>query len=196
MNKKQIRLTYRILFSSLILLILSSLSFYWFKLAGFSLMITGSIEFLTFLFFAISVITLVIRLVRHAVWRNRKNYLLLIYSLFFLAGYFSSTFVINVEQFLSPVKYRACYEGTMNTSRLVFRKDGTFEDYNIGFFAYARSITGTWTQKSDTLELIYDDKKLDMLGEKLLIKHDTIYSIRADTISSSWYYMGDCKGLN
>ncbi|MBO6558815.1 MAG: lipocalin family protein, partial [Pseudomonadales bacterium] len=92
--------------------------------------------------------------------------------------------------------YRACYEGTMNTSYLSFRKDGTFDDYNIGFFAYARYINGTWTQKGDTLELKYSEEKLDILGDKLVFINGKIFSIKADSLIDTRYYLGFCNGLN
>lgn len=196
MAKNQTRLTFFIVVPSLILFISTNLAFYWIRLAGFSLLITGTIELLAFIVFAISTINLLIKLIRFIEWRNTRGYTLLVYSIVFLLGYFSSIFIIDSEKFLSSVEYRACYEGTMNTSRLVFREDGTFEDINIGFFAHVRYINGTWVQKNDTLELKYENDRLEMLGDNIVFKNDKIYTVKEDSLIDSWYYSGLCKGLN
>ena len=102
----------------------------------------------------------------------------------------------NENTFQSPVKMRACYEGTMNSSHLYFRESGSFEDFNIGWFAFVHYSKGTWIQHGDTLLLHFEGEKPKPLGEKIIIKDDYLYKLEADTLQPTYYYMGNCKGLN
>jgi hypothetical protein len=100
---------------------------------------------------------------------------------------------VNENTFRSPVKIRACYQGTMNTSRLYLRENGNFEDFNIGFFAYVHYYSGTWKQSGDTLMLSFKNKEPHYLGEKLIIKNELLYKIQGDTLSATYYYLGECR---
>jgi hypothetical protein len=91
---------------------------------------------------------------------------------------------------------RACYEGTMNTSHLYFRENGSFEDFNIGWFAFVHYSNGTWKQDGDTLFLNFKGEKSRLLGEKIIIKDDILYKIQRDTLIPTHYFFGYCKGLN
>ncbi len=97
---------------------------------------------------------------------------------------------MNENTFQSPVKIKARYEGTMNTSRLFLRENGTFEDFNIGWFAYVHYYEGTWKQNKDTFYLQFKyNQKPNLLDNVLIIKGDNIYKIQADTIVPTYYYI-------
>jgi hypothetical protein len=104
--------------------------------------------------------------------------------------------LVDEETLQSKIKIRACYEGTVNTSRLFLRENGKFEDFNIGFFALVRYTNGTWNQTADTIFLKYKKEKPKNLYDTLVIKDETIYAIQNDSLVYSYYYLGECKGLN
>ena len=125
-----------------------------------------------------------------------KNYLTIVLTIFVLAALNVRQLRANENTLQSPVTIRACYEGTMNTSHLYFRKNRTFEDFNIGWFAYVHYRKGTWSQDGDTLFLDFDGEKPRLLDNKIIIKGDNLYKKQADTLVPTYYYLGYCKGLN
>ncbi len=84
----------------------------------------------------------------------------------------------------------------MNSSRLFLRENGTFEDFNIGWFGVVYHIKGKWSQDNDTIYLQFDGDKSALLDEKNIIKDGRLYKIKSDTLITTHYYLGDCKGLN
>jgi len=139
---------------------------------------------------------LTFRIFKKVEWRNLKNYLTISLVVLVLIALNFRQLRANENTFQSPVKMRACYEGTMNTSRLYFRENGTFEDFNIGWFAHVHYRNGTWSKHGDTLHLNFKGKKTKPLDSVLIIKGNNIFKFREDTLAPTLYYMGYCKGLH
>ena len=196
MDRKQKRLRLTIIISSIILWLTANLYYFWIKVAGGVFLITGSIEIVCFLTVITATIVLVYKTIRHSEWKMVKNYLTIGVAVFVLTALNIRQLRVNENTFQSPVKMRACYEGTMNTSHLYFRKNGSFEDFNIDWFALVHYSSGTWVQHADTLLLHFDGEKPRPLGEKIIIKDGYLHKLEADTLQPTYYYMGYCKGLN
>ena len=43
---------------------------------------------------------------------------------------------LYADNYLSKIKYRGCYEGTINTGTIYFRESGEFEYRHVGFFGF------------------------------------------------------------
>ena len=196
MNRKQKRLRLTIIISAVILWLTANLYYFWVKVAGAVFLVTGLIEIACFITVIVATIILAVRVIRLKDWRNLNNYMTLGLTILVLTVLNFGILRANENTFQSPVKMRACYEGTMNTSRLYFRENGTFEDFNIGWFAFVHYRHGTWTQNGDTLKLDFDGETSNLLDEKIIIKDDNLFKIQADTLVSTYYYLGYCKGLN
>jgi hypothetical protein len=196
MDKSQKRLRLTVIIAAVILWLSTNLYYFWIKVAGGVFLVTGLIELTCFLTLIIATIILTIRTIRRSDWRNLKNFLTLGLTVLVLTALNIHPILVNENTFQSPVKMRACYEGTMNTSHIYFRENGTFEDFNIGWFAFVHYSKGNWTQKGDTLLLDFEGEKPILLGEKIIIKEENLYRQQADTLAPTYYYMGYCKGLN
>lgn len=105
---------------------------------------------------------------------------------------------LYVHHYLSKIKYRGCYEGTMNTGTIYFRESGTFEYRHVGFFGFTTFEKGTWTQSGDTLKINYTNKTPEFVGDKLLLTEYEFINISNDSIDNNktGFYRGLCKGLN
>lgn len=196
MDKKSRILRRAIIISTIILWLTINLYYFWVKVAGGIFLATGIIVIICILIVVVATIIMVIKIISKPNYRNLKNYLTIGFPVLVFI-------VLNIKQlragentFQSPVVIRACYEGTMNTSRLYFRKNGTFEDFNIGLFAFIHYCGGTWEQNGDTLILDFHGEKPKLLEEKIVIKNKSLYTIQADTLAPIFYYIGYCKGLN
>lgn len=196
MDTKAKKLRVSVAVSSIILWLAANLYYFWVKIVGAVFLLTGIIELVLFLIISIGSLSLFVGIIRFPSFRILENYLTICLSIFVIGSLYFGVFRFNENTFQSPVKIRACYEGTMNTSHLYFREDGTFEDFNIGFFAHVYYIKGTWTQAGDTLELDFEGEKPRLMGERLLIKENYLYSIEEDTLAPTFYYLGHCRGLN
>lgn len=135
-------------------------------------------------------------MIRDADWRKISNFLtvLAIPTAFILSSI--DTLAADENTFQSEIKIRACYEGTMSTSRLYFRENGEFEDFNVGFFAHVNYVSGTWKIHADTIHLTIKSGQHNLLKDKMIIKDNYLYSVEQDTIKPTFYYLGQCKGLN
>jgi hypothetical protein len=135
-------------------------------------------------------------MIRDSAWRKVSNFLtvLAIPIAVIISGF--DTLTADENTFQSDVKIRACYEGTMNTSRLYFRENGEFEDFNIGFFAHVNYVSGTWKMDADTILLTIKSGQHNLLKDKMIIKDNFLYTVEPDTIKPTFYYLGQCKGLN
>ncbi|MEZ0452819.1 hypothetical protein ACR78Z_05455 [Sphingobacterium thalpophilum] len=106
--------------------------------------------------------------------RNQKNlsskfYLpTIICSITILYTLFSP-YRLDSEKLESDVEFRICYEGTQNQAYILFRKDKTFELHWTGAFGYNEWRTGKWQSAGNVLALEYNGKKVEQLGEAILI---------------------------
>lgn len=113
-----------------------------------------------------------------------------------IASTFFNRFSANENTLQSKVILRACYEGTLNTSRLFFRENGTFEDFNLGFLGHVNYSSGQYEMKNDTLYLTITTGESNLLGSTLLLHKNSLLVVEADSLRDSRYYLGHCKGLN
>lgn len=182
---------------SLFVFYLPKFYFFLIKLGGFILFIVGTIELAAFVSLVITVLIMVKRMIDDLNWRNIRNYtILLLIPVFWIL---SNSRILRVDENMwqSKVKLKACYEGTMSTSRLLVRENGTFEDFNIGFFAYVHYGSGSWQAQNDTIYLRYDTPiRSRLLADTLYIKNNLLYKVHGDSLIYTSYYLGDCKGLN
>lgn len=105
---------------------------------------------------------------------------------------------MSPEYYLSKVVYRGCYEGTMNTGRIVFRESGDFEYSHVGFFGATTFKKGSWTRKADTLLITSEDIIPEFVGDTLILTEDRFVRVTSDTnlLKKPGFYRGYCKGLN
>tara|TARA_R110000851_G_scaffold166827_1_gene312215 strand:- start:9530 stop:9976 length:447 start_codon:yes stop_codon:yes gene_type:complete len=106
---------------------------------------------------------------------------------------------LNAEFFQSKVKYRGCYEGTMNTGIILFRESGKFEYRHTGFFGITSFYNGTWAQSGDTLTIDYRSEVPEFVGEKMLLTEDWFVKMAPDNpsdIDRLFFYRGFCRGAN
>jgi hypothetical protein len=181
MDRKQRRLRKIIIIPTAVIWIVANLYYLWVKIAGGIFILTGLIELLCFLTVLISLIILLFRLIRKREWRNRKNYITIAFTVLVAILLNVPQLRVNENTLQSPVKIRCCYEGTMNTSQLYLRENGTFERFNIGWFAYVHYSHGTWGQNGDTIYFKFVEEKPHLLSEKMVIKDEYLYRIQADT---------------
>jgi len=193
---KQFRLRLQILLGLLILLLLSNLYYFLVKIGGFIFLIEGLIQLTIFICVTIWTSSLIWRIIRNSEWRTLLNVLtiLAVPLAVIISGF--DTLTADENTFQSDVKIRACYEGTMNTSRLYFRENGEFEDYNIGLFAHVSYVSGTWKMNGDTIRLTIKSGYHNILKDRIIIRDNFLYAIEQDTIKPTFYYIGRCKGLN
>lgn len=199
MEKQENRKIKIAFFFSIVFIALTNTTYYWQKLAGLVFPIVGSI--IAMLFISIS-IKIIIALV--GIFKQRKNLSiklfipLMIYVTAIVEGVFNP-FNINAEKFQSKVLIRACYEGTMNTTTIKFRENKTFEFQAIGWFAISDFWQGTWKSEGDTLYLSFDGLKPSRIGNTLVVKNDSLITIRKDGDGLEnviEFSLGYCKGLN
>jgi hypothetical protein len=116
-------------------------------------------------------------------------------------GYtFFSPYKLDSENLESPVEIRACYEGTQNQATFKFREDKTFELNWTGVFGGNDWWTGKWNKNGDTLFLKWNIKRIEKLGDTLVIKNEYLYPVRYlnDSMKSyrPMFYLGYCRHEN
>ena len=102
------------------------------------------------------------------------------------------------EYHASPIKYRGCYEGTINTGTIYFRESGDFEYRHVGFFGITTFEKGSWIQLGDTLIIEYENEVHEFVGDTLLMTEDWFYEVRNDSLvmKRSSFYRGFCRREN
>ena len=104
------------------------------------------------------------------------------------------------EDYLSPVKFRACYEGTQNQAYILFRNDNSFELHWTGVFFYSKWYSGKWQQKNNIILLKYQTDPVEVLGGSVLMKDGYLVpldnSVEAGFKQYPMFYLGYCKGEN
>ena len=183
--------------SFVILILTKNLYYQCIKIGGNIFLITGLVEIISASLFAIFTFLIFLNLYLYKEWRTKTNVLIAFLPIALLLSLSIGGIKMNENTFQSPVKMKARYEGTMNTSRLFLRENGTFEDFNIGWFAYVHYYEGTWKQNKDTLFLRFKyNQKPNLLDNVLIIKGDNIYKIQADTLVPTYYYFENSGTVN
>ncbi|WP_143525172.1 hypothetical protein [Labilibacter marinus] len=103
---------------------------------------------------------------------------------------------INLEKIYGQVDFRACYEGTQNQATFELRETGKFEIHWTGVFFYDEFFMGEYKKNGDTIFLDFETEIPRDLSDTLIIDGDYIYSLKSDSLISTYFYLGHCKGLN
>lgn len=129
---------------------------------------------------------------------NSKKLISSYLYLFTLILGFISPRWIHASNYLSKIKYRGCYEGTMNTATIYFRESGEFEYKHVGFFGATTFEKGNWTIDGDTISINYENKTPSFIGNKLLITKNNFIRIHNDTLNCEVrkIYRGYCRRKN
>ena len=104
-------------------------------------------------------------------------------------------FKIDLDKVYGPVVFRACYEGTQNQATFKLRDSGKFDIHWTSIFS-STFFTGQYVLKGDTIFMDFDTRVPRMLDDTLIIKDEYLYRSNVDTLTSTFFYLGDCKGLN
>ncbi len=103
---------------------------------------------------------------------------------------------INLDKIYGQVVFRACYEGTQNQATFKLRDTGKFDIHWTGVFFADNYYTGKYSMSGDTIYMDYHTKMPRLLDDTLIIKNDYLCKLQSDTIVSTFFYLGYCKGLN
>jgi len=120
---------------------------------------------------------------------------ILIMTVLLLDGMFNPL-KVNLDKIFGQVVFRACYEGTQNQATFKLRESGKFDIYWTGVFFFDNFYTGEYVKKGDTILLDFNTEIPRNLSDTLVIDGDYIYRLKADTLISTHFYLGYCKGLN
>ena len=191
------RLTVSIILSLTILILLSG-GYYWQQISGLAqpiaIFVILGLSLVVFIKLIISVVT---------VYKSKSflNLKILLPSIIYLTAIilvFTTPKWLFVDNYLSEIVYRGCYEGTMNDATIVFRKSGEFEYRDVGFFAMTIFQKGVWTKNGDTIQISSKHKLPVFIGNKLLMTESKFINISDDMIEKNKnnFYRGYCKGLN
>ena len=112
-----------------------------------------------------------------------------------LADGIYNPFNVNLDNINGEVVFRACREGTVNTTILKLRNNGNFDVYASGFYSFELFI-GTYERRADTIFLKFENRKPKVLDDTLIINNKYLYSIENNKLMPTYFYLGYCKGLN
>jgi len=146
-----------------------------------------------------SIVKIIKEIIRIIKLRNHLTFNIfipiIVLSISLLDGVFNP-FRIDLESIYGQVTFRACYEGTQNQSTFKLRDNGKFDVHSTGVFFSDYYFTGKYSRNGDTIFLSFDNEIPRLLGDTLIIKNEYLYVQKKDTMISSHYYLGYCKGLN
>jgi hypothetical protein len=120
---------------------------------------------------------------------------ILIMTLFLLDGMYNPL-KVNLDKIYGQVVFRACYEGTQNQANFKLRESGKFDIHWTGVFFSDKFYTGDYIKNEDTLLLKFNTEIPRNLDDTLIIKGEFLYRQKADSLISTHFYLGYCKGLN
>jgi hypothetical protein len=103
---------------------------------------------------------------------------------------------VNLDKLYGQVVFRACYEGTQNQATFKLRESGKFDIHWTGVFFSDNFYTGDYIKNGDTLLLNFITEIPRNLDDTLIIKGEYLYRQKADSLFSTHFYLGHCKGLN
>ncbi|MES2797387.1 MAG: hypothetical protein V4683_15555 [Bacteroidota bacterium] len=93
----------------------------------------------------------------------------------------------NNGQLEKEMLFTGCYEGTQSQAIINFRTDSTFDMNITAAFGFDKWWQGWWSQKSDTVKLLYEKEIEEIMGDSFkrtdyeLIpfpkKHNRVFSI-------------------
>ena len=148
-----------------------------------------------FFWLVIKIIIELVRLIKRRKGLKIKLFVpILIMTVFLLDGMYNP-FKIDLDKVYGPVVFRACYEGTQNQATFKLRDSGKFDIHWTSIFS-STFFTGQYVLKGDTIFMDFDTRVPRMLDDTLIIKDEYLYRSNVDTLTSTFFYLGDCKGLN
>ena len=103
---------------------------------------------------------------------------------------------IDLDSIYGKTVFRACYEGTQNQATFKLRDNGKFDIHWTGAFFSDNFYTGKYTLNGDTLFMNFNTIIPGKLDDTLIIKHGYLCKLESDTLVSTFFYLGRCKGLN
>lgn len=165
---------------------------------------TGSF-FNLFLFLVIGVLSIwilikivveIVRLIKKCKELKPRMLLPLVIMIVVMLDVFFNPLNIDLEKIYGKVVFRACYEGTQNQATFKLRDNGGFDIHCTGVFFYEEYFTGEYRRHGDTLFMNFNSEIPRTLDDTLIIKNGSLYKIRSDTLTSTFFYLGYCKGLN
>jgi hypothetical protein len=138
----------------------------------------------------------IIRIIRHRQAQKAKSFAALGILLLGLIDGIFNPLNINLEKIYGDVTFRACYEGTMNQATFKLRDGGDFDLHWTGVFFYDEYFTGNYVMRADSIFMHFDNKIPRWLGDTLIVRDDYLYRLKSDSILTTHFYLGYCKGLN
>ena len=96
-----------------------------------------------------------------------------------------------MDKAYGQVDFHACYEGTQNKATFKLRESGQFDIHWTDEF-----FTSDYVKNGDTILLNFKTNIPRNLSDTLVIDEEYIYSLKTDTLISTHFYLGYCKGLN
>ena len=105
-------------------------------------------------------------------------------------------FKIDLDSIYGKTVFRACYEGTQNQATFKLKDSGKFEIHSTGAFFSDNFYTGKYSMNGDTILMDYDAEIPRIFGDTLIIKGQNLYRLKSDTLITTHFYLGYCKGLN
>lgn len=149
-----------------------------------------------FFWMIITIIIEITKLIKH---RNNLTFKLfipiLIMTILLLDGMFNPL-KINLDKIFGQVVFRACYEGTQNQATFKLRENGKFDIHWTGVFLSDNFYTGDYIKSGDTILLNFNTEIPRNLNDTLIVKGEYLYRLQADSLISTYIYLGYCKGLN
>jgi len=103
---------------------------------------------------------------------------------------------IDLDSVYGKTVFRACYEGTQNQATFKLRDNGKFDIHWTGVFFSDNFYTGKYSMNGDTILMNFYTEIPRMLGDTLIINEEFLYRLKSDTLTTTHFYLGYCKGLN
>jgi membrane-associated HD superfamily phosphohydrolase len=194
-NNKRIRTS---VILSVSLLSLTFLDYYWQQISEFAPPIGMTLILILAILIISKLLSTGLTVLKQRTNLSTKVIIPTIIYLFTLLLIFFQPSFLNPSNYQGEVKFRGCYEGTMNTGTLLFRETGNFEYRHVGFFGITTFEKGTWKQSGDTLLIDFNNETPEFVGSKLLMTDERFIKIDGDSliVNRLGFYRGFCKGLN
>ena len=149
-----------------------------------------------FFWLIVKIIIEIVRLIkRRKGFKIKLFFPILIMAVFLLDGMYNP-FKIDLDKVYGPIVFRACYEGTQNRATFKLRDSGKFDIHWTGVFFGDDFFTGSYKKNGDTIMLTFDTEVPRNLNDTLIVEGEYIYRLQTDSLISTYFYLGDCKGLN
>ena len=103
---------------------------------------------------------------------------------------------IDLDSVYGKTVFRACYDGTQNQATFKLRDNGKFDIHWTGVFFSDNFYTGKYSMNEDTILMDFYTEIPRLLGDTLIINEEILYRLKSNTLTTTHFYLGYCKGLN